>query len=179
MKKSTQGHFESVYKKLALPLTKFVIKRMGGSAEAVDEVLAATMIAGWRGWKTFRHKSSYFTWLCRIALNKMADYYRDQVNTRSRFIVPNLKNLANIDSKDIKPEEKLILDELRARVNECLNLLPPGKRKLLQFRFWYDLSYNQISKILGISERAVEGQLYRAKSEFAKVWTHHSTSVVK
>jgi RNA polymerase sigma-70 factor (ECF subfamily) len=128
------------------------------------------MIAAWRGFSAFKHKSSYFTWLCRIALNKIADYYRDQVNTRSRFIFPNLKALANIESNNISPVEKIALDELRDSVNSCLNLLSPRKRRLLQFRYWQDLSYNEIAKILGVSERSVEGQIYRAKHDFAKVW---------
>ena len=93
MNKNPHPPFESVYKKLALPLTKFIIKHVGGNPEAVDEVLSATMIAGWQGLKTFKHKSSYFTWLCRIALNKIADYYRDQVHAKSQIIVPLLGNL--------------------------------------------------------------------------------------
>jgi len=156
---------------LAVPLTKFVIKRVSGDSQAKEEVLSATMIAAWKGWGSFKHKSSFFTWLCRIALNKIADYYHDQINTRSKFIFPNLKNLADIESKDVSPEEKIALDELRASVNDCLNALPPEKRKLLQFKYWYDLPYNEIAKIMGISERAVEGQLYRARHEFAKVWS--------
>jgi len=153
-----------------VPLTKFIIKRVSGDSEAKEEVLSATMVAAWRSWNTFRHKSSYFTWLCRISLNKIADYYHDQVNASSKLVVPMIDAIANIDNKSLSPEESLALKELRGSVNDCLNLLPAKKRRLLQFRFWYDMSYSQIAKILGISERAVEGQLYRAKHEFAEVW---------
>lgn len=162
--------FEIVYKDLANQLNRFVIKRVRGDPKAVEEVLASTMIAAWKGWNTFKHKSSYFTWLCRIALNKIADYYRDQVNQKSRFITPSLKALANIEDKSLSASEKMALEELRKKVNECLNLLPPEKRKLLQFRYWHDLTYKEISKLTGTSDRAVEGQIYRAKHQFAKVW---------
>lgn len=165
--------FEKIYKKLGLPLTKFIIKHVGGNQEAVDEVLSATMIAGWKGWKTFRHKSSYFTWLCRIALNKIADYYRDQVHAGSRIIVPLLGNLNISDSKSLSQEEKLILDELKTSVNACLNLLPADKRKLLQYRYWKDFTTREVARILKISKRAVEGRLYRARHTFAQVWVKH------
>jgi RNA polymerase sigma factor (sigma-70 family) len=171
---SKNTHFEAVYRTLALPLTKFVIKRVSGDSQAVEEVLSATMIAAWRGWNTFKHKSSYFTWLCRIALNKIADYYHDQVHQNSRIVVPLIDSITDIDSKNLSPDEALALKELRGSVNNCLNLLSPEKRKLLQFRYWYDLSYEEMGKIMGISERAVEGQLYRAKHKFAKVWTLHN-----
>ena len=162
--------FEKVYQKLALPLTKFIIKAVGGKEEVVNEVLSETFIAAWKGWNTFKHKSSYFTWLCRIALNKIADYYRDQINRNSGIIVPLFGNLDIPDSKTLSPEEKLALSELRESVNNCLNLLPFEKRRLLWFRYWKDLSYTEMARIMNISERAVEGKLYRARHDFAKIW---------
>lgn len=162
--------FEKVYQKLALPLTKFIIKAVGGKEEVVDDVLSETFVAAWKGWNTFKHKSSYFTWLCRIALNKIADYYRDQVNRNSGIIVPLFGNLDIPDSKTLSPEEKMSLQELRASVNNCLNLLPWEKRRLLWLKYWQDLSTREVAKILKISERAVEGKLYRARHAFAKIW---------
>lgn len=162
--------FEALYNNLALPLTKFVIKRIGGNPEAVDEVLSETMIAAWKGFKSFRHKSSYFTWLCRISLNKIADYWRDQVNENSHIVVPGIQKLLSLPSEEISAEEKLSLEELKKSVNDCLNLLPYEKRQLLWFRYWKDYSYAQIAKMLGISERAVEGKLYRARASFETVF---------
>lgn len=166
--------FENAYKDLVLPLTKFVMKRTGADKKEVDEVVEETFVAAWKGWNAFKHKSSYFTWLCRIALNKIADYYHDQVHQGSRIVVPILDAITAIDYKTLSPEENLALKELRISVNDCLNLLPPEKRKLLWFRYWKDMSYAEISKMMGISERAVEGQIYRAKHEFAKEWSKNS-----
>jgi len=171
MTQNPQLPFESVYKSLALPLTKFIIKHAGGNEEAVDEVLSATMIASWKGFTTFKHKSSYFTWLCRIALNKIADYYRDQVHAGSQIIVPLLGNLDIPAEPSLSCEEKLSLQELRASVNNCLNLLPAKTRRLLWFKYWKDLSTREMAKILKLSERAVEGRLYRARAAFAKIWS--------
>lgn len=168
MQKNT--NFEILYKKFNTPLAKFIAKRTGNSPEVVNEVLSSTMIAAWRGLKAFKHKSNYFTWLCRIALNKISDYYRDQVNSQSRIVVPLIEAITQADQKSLSPEEKLSLEELRKSVNNCLDLLPPEKRRLLRLRFWYNYSYEKISKILKISERAVEGRLYRAKKDFAAVW---------
>lgn len=162
--------FVKIYKEFALPVTKFVIKRMGATDAEAEEIVEETFVAAWRGWNSFEHKSSYFTWLCRIALNKIADYYRDQVNKKSRIVVPIISALTEADTKSLSPDEALALKDLRKSVNRCLDSMSPEKRKLLQFRYWYNLSYKEISDILDISERAVEGQIYRAKQEFAKVW---------
>lgn len=174
MSKTTRdSSFTLEFEKLAVPLTKFIIKRVSGDSRATEEVISATMIAAWKGWGTFKHKSSYFTWLCRIALNKIADYYQDQVHEGSRIVVPLIDAITKADANTLSPDEQLALKELRSSVNSCLNLLPPEKRKLLQFRYWYDLSYSEIAKMLGISERAVEGQLYRARHDFARAWEHN------
>ena len=163
--------FDRQYKKYSAPLFKFIAKRIGRDEIAVSEVFEETIVAGWKGYKSFRHKSSYFTWLRRIALNKIADYYHDQVNERSGIVVPLIDAITQADKKTLSPEESLALKELRTSVNDCLNLLPYEKRRLLWFRYWLDLSYDQIGRILGVSERAVEGKLYRAKHSFAKAYS--------
>ena len=163
--------FEILYKKFFSPLTRFVFKKIGSDPYNADIIVSETFEAAWKGYKTFKHKSSFFTWLCRIALNKIADYYRDQINRRSHLVVPTLKKLSQIESKDIPIEEKIALDELRSKVNEVLNLLPEGKRKLLQYKYYRDLSYKEISVKMQISPRAVEGKIYRAKKAFAKLFT--------
>lgn len=128
----------------------------------VDEIFSRTIEATWKGYKTFEHKSKFFTWVCRIALNKIADYYRSQVNARSKIVVPLIENLTETTNEP-SYEEELALKELRNDVRDCINLLPFESRRLLYLKFWKELSYEQIGKILGLSERAVEGRLYRAK----------------
>ncbi|MEK7536680.1 MAG: sigma factor, partial [Patescibacteria group bacterium] len=60
-------------------------------------IVTETFTAAWKSYKTFKHKSSFFTWLCRISLNKIADYYKDQINRRSHIIVHTLKQLYQIE----------------------------------------------------------------------------------
>lgn len=164
--------FDKLYKSYISPLTRFVFKKIGAEPIIADQIVSESFEAAWKGYKTFKHKSSFFTWLCRIALNKIADYYRDQINRRSHIVVPTLKKWSQIESlvasnPDTSVEEQYMLNELREKVNNVLDLLPEEKRKLLQYRYWQDLSYKEISVILKISPRAVEGKIYRAKSKFA------------
>lgn len=155
--------FAFLYRKFNLPLMRFIIKRMGGDINGAEEVFSQTVEAALKGWYTFENKSTYFTWVCRIALNKMADYYRSQVNERSAIVAPGFEILASIGSNELNPEEKMTLDELKLSVLNCLNLLPTQKRRLLYLKYWKDLSYKEIARLLGLTERAVEGQIYRAK----------------
>lgn len=156
---------------------KFLVKRMGGDKQAAEEVFARTIAAAWEGWHTFRHKSTYFTWICRIGLNKIADYYHDQVNDNSRWVLPVLEKFAVVDTQGLTPLEKLSLAELRAATRECMNLLPDESRKLLQFRYWHELTIKEIATITGSSERAIEGKIYRAKRFLKLLFTSRYPSM--
>lgn len=165
--------FNILYNKLLSPLTRFVFKKMPGvDYITADQIVSETFESAWKGYKTFKQKSSFFTWLCRIALNKIADYYKDQINSRSHLVYPTLKKFSQIESNDLPIEEKLVLDEIRSKVNEVLNLLPLETRQLLWYRYWKELSYKEISVILKISSRAVEGKIYRAKKAFANLFRY-------
>ena len=151
-------------------ILRFLLKRSGGDYEAAREALQETFVAALKSYHTFRHKSSYFTWLCKIALNKLSDYYRDQVRHQSHFVVPAIEKFNSIFDPSLSYEEKLTLDELRAKVNACLNLLPPEYRRLLQLRYYEQLSTSQISLKLKLPLRSLEGKLYRAKKLLAKIY---------
>jgi RNA polymerase sigma-70 factor, ECF subfamily len=160
-----------IYTKLNRQILHFLLKRNGGDIDIAQAVLQDTFIAAFKSFHTFRHKSSYFTWLCKISLNKLSDYYRDQVNRRSRIIIPSLHQLDSILDPGLSPEEKLSLDELKRSVNACLNLLPPEHRQLLHLKYYQQLSTKEICLKLQLSPRQLEGRLYRARHSLAKVVT--------
>ena len=164
-------NFATLYKNFALPLMKFLVKKMGGDQEAAEEVFSQTILAAYKGWHTFESRSSYFTWLCRIALNKSADYYRHQINEQSKRVAPTLESWAKIKDPNLTPEESAALEEVKNAVKECLYLLPKEKRQLLYLRFWQEMSIKGIADLLGVSERAAEGKLYRAKVAFKEAYS--------
>jgi RNA polymerase sigma factor CnrH len=165
----TYKAFLLMYQSLALPLTKFIAKRMGASEDATEEVFAKTVSAAWQGFNKFEHKSSYFTWICRIALNKIADYYRGQIHERSKFVAPFLEDLANLEDNRLTPDENYALQELRVSIRHCLDVLPTETRNLLYLRFWEEKTIKEIAKQTGMSERSIEGKLYRAKLMLKKL----------
>ena len=170
---STKKHtsFEKVYPQISIPLSKFIAKKIGSNQEAVEEVFSRTIIAAWKGWNTFKHKSTYLTWICAISIRKIADYYREQISQNSSFVTPFLENFANdLQDKNYSPEELVSLHELRVSIRQCLKLVPEEKRELLYLRYWKDLTIKEIAKISGLSHRSIEGKLYRARKEFRKVF---------
>ncbi len=161
--------FELAYKTFAKPLMRFIIKRMHGDMEAAEEVFSRTVVSALKGYHTFEHKSKFFTWICKIALNKTADYYRELINQKSKFVAPSLEFISRLPSSKLSPEEELALKQLKSTVYECLMLLPKEKRKILYLRYWKNLTLQNIAQIMGSTERSVEGKMYRAKKELREI----------
>jgi RNA polymerase sigma-70 factor (ECF subfamily) len=156
------------YKDLSGKIFRFLLKRNGGDETVAQAVLQDTFVAAFKSYHTFRHKSSYFTWLCKISLSKLADYYRQQVHYRSRIVVPAVEQFNALIDPGLTAEEKLSLDELKNQVNRCLDLLPSRYRRLLYLKYYQSLSTKEICILLHISPRQLEGRLRRAKRSLAK-----------
>lgn len=168
--KQYNSKIAKLYTKYALPLMKFLMQRMEGDQIAAEEVLANTFLAVCYTYRTFQHKSQFFTWLCRIALNKIADYYRNQIHENSIFIAPTLEKLANIENnKQLSIQEIIALKELKTAVKECVKLLPPEKQQLLYLRYWQNMTIKKIAQIFGTSERSIEGKIYRSKNKLRQI----------
>lgn len=168
---NTRNTFEKVYEVTSQPLIKFISKKLRKDQHVVDDIFQETMLAAYKGWNTFQHKSKYLTWLCRIALNKIADYYRRNIHEGSRIVIPLLEDVdALLDSK-LTPEEYTALQELRSQVKECLALLPSEYRRLIELRYFKHYSYQKIAEIIGTTERGIEGKLYRAKRVLKEILT--------
>lgn len=63
------------------------------------------------------------------------------------------------------PEEEVLRRERQEAVRQALDRLPAGERILFYRKYYYCQSTAQIAAELGLTERAVEGRLYRIKKQ--------------
>ncbi|MCA9390345.1 sigma-70 family RNA polymerase sigma factor [candidate division WWE3 bacterium] len=164
-----QKTFRQVYIITSLPLRKFISKKLGRDQQLVDDIFQETMLAAYKGWDGFEHKSKYLTWMCRIALNKIADYYRRNIHNGSRIVVPIIDDLDSLLVTQLTPEEEMYTLEIRNRVLACMELLPDEYKNVLKLRYFKHYSYQKIASIIGGSERSIEGKIYRAKKSLKDI----------
>ncbi len=158
-----------LYQLFGQRILKIILKRNGGDLQAAEEVLSDTFTAAIKSFHTFQSKSSYFTWLTRIALNKMADYYRHEIHQHSRIIVPSVDYFNSLIDPKISLEEQVSLNDLKQKLAQSLNLIPPEYQDILTLKYFRDLSTKEICVKLDLTNRQLEGRLYRAKKSLAKV----------
>lgn len=72
-------------------------------------------------------------------------------------------------SPELTPEEVLLRQERQTALQAALEQLSAGERLLFYRKYYYLPSTAQIALELGLTERAVEGRLYRLKRQLRKL----------
>jgi RNA polymerase sigma factor (sigma-70 family) len=144
--------------------TFFYIKRlMRGSSDAHD-AYQETLLAAWRSLAQYQTPRPFETWLRRIALNKCRDHAR---RTKTRAFVRIAQDCELLDCADPAggPLAAIETHERFTRVAQQFATLPAHLKIPLELTALQGLSCEQAGRVLGITARAVESKLYRARAQ--------------
>jgi len=148
-------------------LKNYIDQRVGNPHEA-EEILGETLVSVTESLPTFSGKSCFFTWLCGIANHEIADFYRKKkIKT---FLFSRFPFLETLVSEALGPEEELLRQELRKEVKQVLGSLSEGYSQILRLKYYQGLSMKEIAKKLGMTVKAVESRLSRARAAFKQEW---------
>ena len=111
----------------------------------------------------FRRKSSFYTWLYRIAVNACIDHGRQ----RSRFKAIPIEEWASSHEPlstgpSYSPAASVELQELRHQIAKAIDQLPPKQRTVFILKRQEGLSMKEIARILGRSEGTIKAHLSHA-----------------
>jgi RNA polymerase sigma factor (sigma-70 family) len=110
------------------------------------------------------------SWLFTVAINIFRTFKKR--NNRLSFSLDEEQYYNNFHSEgDV--ENSILIVEQGKYVNQTLEGLNPQYRTLLLMKYQADLSYKQISILLGIPENTVKTYLYRSREEFKKGWREY------
>lgn len=116
----------------------------------------------------FRGESSLSTWLYRIAVNKSLNQIKKNKNRKLfagfNSVLPVKKQAVADIADESMGSDRMIEKEERAKaVRKAIGQLPENQRIAFVLSKYQDLSYNDISDVMGISLSAVESLIHRAK----------------
>lgn len=158
------GHaaaFGEIVRRYKQPLHRTVSRLTGDEDEAVDIVQDA-LIAAHASIARYETDRPMRTWLTRIAVNKARDWRRRRIVRR--LISAVLPDDAVEIPDDVPPVDSAVADRAElARVEAAIGRLPANLREVLVLRTIEGLSQAEAGEALGISEKAVETRLYRAR----------------
>jgi len=159
-----------VYRECVSPLYEYVSRRCGGDRGLAEDVTQEVWLRAVRTWENDGPPTKPIAWLLTVARNLILNYYR------RRQPVP-LENLPP-GWESARPGEGLGTEgpEAAALVNWGLSRIRPAQARLLEAFHLEGRRVAEIAAEAGLSERAVEGRLRRAR---AKLRTHLESAVRK
>ena len=164
--KSKEETFTELYNQNFEYVYSFVSIRTVCDAQITEEIVQETFTAAWLAQDQFRNGSTYRTWLCAIAKNKLYEHYRKKI-TADKHLIFDTDNIIE-QSSDFELEQLVISSETRVQVQEALNIINPVYRYSLILKYIDGYSIKQIAKHLGRTTKAIDGVLQKAKTSFIK-----------
>jgi RNA polymerase sigma-70 factor (ECF subfamily) len=144
-----------------------VVYRVAGNEDDAREILQEAFVAAHRALRRYDPARPMQAWLTTIALNKARDWRRrETVRRMLRAVLPAAVAVDVPDSAapvDVMAADRQELALVQARIAT----LPPNLQQVLVLRTLEGLSQAETAAILGVSEKAVETRLYRARQQLA------------
>ncbi len=155
--------FTAIMRKYKSPLYGFAYRYVNDPDDAED-IVQDTFIAMHRNLSRFKPAYKFSTWAFQIAKNKCRDLGRKR-KTRSfmQRVTPFMETKLTEVQSDENPEDsidaKRKLNDLVAKIAQ----LPENLKAPLIMCTLEDMSHKQAAEVLGISPKAVETRIYRAR----------------
>lgn len=144
------------------------IRRMVLIHEDADDVLQNVFIKAWSHLDDFHQESRLSTWLYRIAVNECLDFLRKQKNS----------SMIHTDDVESGVANMLVADnffdgeETEAMLQEAISQLPDVQRTVFTLRYYDDMKYSEMSRILKTSEGSLKASYHIAVKKISEFFKH-------
>jgi RNA polymerase sigma-70 factor (ECF subfamily) len=121
------------------------------------DVLQNTFVKAYKNIKSFKADSKFYTWIYRIATNESLNHLQ--------------KNKKHLGGGDMEEMKQLAADhyfdgnEAQRILQKALESLPDKQRLVFNMKYFDDMSYDDISEVLGTSVGALKASFHHAKNK--------------
>jgi RNA polymerase sigma-70 factor (ECF subfamily) len=147
-----------------------VIYNMTSNREDASDLTQDTFIKAFQAIGRFKGKSSFFTWIYRIAINTTMTFLKKR--SRRRYIsyenideeVSNSEIFERLTAKN-RTETGALVQELQEKLNDSLQKLSPKHRTVVVLHEIEGLGHAEIAEITQTSVGTVRSRLHYAKQQ--------------
>lgn len=140
-----------------------------GDDDAALDITQQSFIAAFAALARYDGSRSFAHWLARIVINKSHDWARRRkVRQIFSFALP-IEEAREVAEIAPDAETQLADREELGRAMAAIARLPARLKEVLVLRTIEGLSQAEAANILGISEKAVETRLYRARAKLSEI----------
>lgn len=164
--KSRRAAFEKLVHQYSEQLY-WMIRRMVMSHEDANDLLQNTFMKAWNAFDTFHGDAKESTWLSRIAINECLDFIRR--NKKRPVATSDEMSVA----RTLMADPYFDGSEAEALLQEAMASLPEVQRTVFQLRYFDDMKYADISRLLNTSEGALKASYHIAVKKITAFFKAH------
>ena len=140
--------------------------RLTGHEQDAEDVVQETFLKAFRQIRRFEARSSFATWLYRIAVNCAHDLLRQRPRAGSRPSLddPDLGVAAALADPSVAadPMRELASRRIDERVRSAMSALSDQERSAFVMRHFEGLSIEEIGRVLDLKSSAAKHSIFRA-----------------
>jgi len=149
--------FTSIIKKYQEKLY-WHIRRIVITHDDADDVLQNMFIKVWKGLENFREDSQLYTWLYRIATNESLTFLAKEKKRHSVSLSDEENGLSN----KLKSDSHFDANKLEWKLQLAIQSLPEKQRVVFNLRYYDEMPYEEMSRVLETSEGALKASYHHA-----------------
>ena len=134
-----------------------------------QDVMQNTFVKAWSHLDSFRNDSKLSTWLYRIAINESLDFMRRKKNMDAVSADDADTGVANM----LLADKYFDGDQTQAMLQQAIAQLPDVQRTVFNLRYFENMKYSEISKILSTSEGALKASYHIAVKKITDYFKLH------
>jgi RNA polymerase sigma factor (sigma-70 family) len=134
------------------------IRRMVVDHEDANDVLQNMFIKVWKGLENFREDSQLYTWLYRIATNESLTFLTQQKKRSSVSLSDDENGLSN----KLRSDSHFDANKLEWKLQLGIQQLPEKQRLVFNLRYYDEMPYEEMSRVLETSEGALKASYHHA-----------------
>jgi RNA polymerase sigma factor (sigma-70 family) len=134
------------------------IRRLVVEHEDANDVLQNMFIKVWKNLDNFREDSQLYTWLYRIATNESLTFLQQQKKRKSLSLNDDESFLSNT----IQADKDFDGNKLEWKLQLAIQKLPEKQRAVFNLRYFTEMPYEEMSRVLDTSEGALKASYHHA-----------------
>lgn len=143
------------------------VRRILIDHEDASDVVQNTFVKVFVSIGSFRSDSQLYTWIYRIATNEAISFLKKK---RNRFWVP-LVDVEQVLSTKLNDDPLFNADKLERKLQLAILKLPEKQRIVFNMRYFEEITYEDMSAILGTSVGALKASYHHAYKKIEKYLT--------
>src|SRR5687768_17550777 len=134
------------------------IRRMVVDHDDANDVLQNVFIRVWKGLENFKEEAQLYTWLYRIATNESLTFI-EGAKKRSAVSLSDVES--GLENK-IKADQNFDANKLEWKLQLAIQQLPEKQRAVFSLRYYDEMPYEEMSRVLETSEGALKASYHHA-----------------